>query len=587
MKFSQITSSIALLFFASTTLLIHATDDFTPGPDSKPQEGVPKGELIKFNFEKSKIFPGTTREVTVYVPAQYDPAKPACLYVNQDGVQWNAPIVFDNLILKKEMPVTIGVFVMHGRVKAADTNSLDRFNRSYEYDGLGDNYARFLLNELLPEVETKKTSDGRAIHFSKDPNDHAIGGSSSGAICAFTAAWERPDAFRRVFSAVGTYVGLRGGNEYPTLIRKVEPKPLRIFLQDGSNDQNIYAGDWWMANQAMERSLTFAGYEVEHAWGEGVHSGKHGTAIFPDVMRWLWKNWPKQVKAGASKNTTLESFLIAGEDWQLVSDGYKFTEGPAVNSKGEVFFNDIPNNKTFKISLDGKVSEFIADSKKGNGQHFGADGRLYVVATAEPKILAYDADGKANVIAEEISGNDLVVAHNGNIYVTDPSAFKTNGTSKVWLVRPDGTKKIVDSGLRFANGVTLSPDQSLLYAADSRSHWIYSYQIAADGTLRNKQHYYWLHVPDTAEDSGADGMRTDREGRLFVATKMGIQICDQAGRVNAILPTPNGRSSNLCFGGEKFDTLFVTAGDKIFKRKLKTQGANGWDTPNKPAAPRL
>ncbi len=580
------TRPLIFALFVSTTLLARAADDYVPGPDSKPQAGVPKGEVLKFDFEKSKIFPGTTREVNVYIPAQYDPAKPACLFVNQDGIQWNATTVFDNLIHKKEMPVTIGVFVMHGRVKAPGTNALDRFNRSYEYDGLGDSYARFLIDELLPQVETMKSSDGRAIHFSKDPNDRGIGGASSGAICAFTAAWERPDAFRRVFSAIGTYVGLRGGNEYSTLIRKYEPKPLRIFLQDGANDLNIYAGDWWMANQAMERSLVFSGYEVEHVWGDGMHSGKHGTAIFPDAMRWLWKDWPKPVKAGSSKNTLLESILIPGSDWQLVSDGYKFTEGAAVNSKGEVFFNDIPASKTYKVALDGKVAEFKADSKKANGQHFGPDGRLYVVATGESNILASGADGKTSTIAEGIPGNDLVVAHNGNIYVTQPRANNPESSS-VWLIRADGTKQVVDTGLRFANGVTLSPDQSLLYVADSRAHWIYSYQIQADGTLQAKQRYYWLHVPDNAEDSGADGMRADREGRLYVATRMGIQICDQAGRVNAILPTPNGKSSNLCFGGENFDTLFVTAGDKVFKRKFKATGANGWDLPNKPAAPRL
>src|SRR5262249_20805192 len=152
----------------------------------------------------------------------------------QDGIQYNAPAVFDELIHKKEMPVVIGVFVMHGRVKAPSDKALDRFNRSYEYDGLGDGYARFLLEELLPEGEKKTASDGRAIRLSKDGNDRCIAGASSGAICAFTAAWERPDAFRRVFSSVGTYVGLRGGNNYPTLIRKYEPKPIRVFLEDGS-----------------------------------------------------------------------------------------------------------------------------------------------------------------------------------------------------------------------------------------------------------------------------------------------------------------------------------------------------------------
>src|SRR5262245_60631374 len=180
----------------------------------------PKGEVTKYTFADSKIFPGTVRDYWIYVPKQYDPARPACVYVNQDNVQFNAPTVFDTLIHKKEIPVVIGVFVAPGRVKAPSNQAMDRFNRSYEYDGLGDQYARFLLDELLPEVETKTTSDGRPIRLSKNGNDRAIGGSSSGAICAFTAAWERPDAFTRVFSAIGTYVGLRGGNVYPTLIRK-------------------------------------------------------------------------------------------------------------------------------------------------------------------------------------------------------------------------------------------------------------------------------------------------------------------------------------------------------------------------------
>ncbi|MHC5542697.1 alpha/beta hydrolase, partial [Singulisphaera rosea] len=165
-----------------------------------------KGEVIKYSFDKSKIFPGTVRDYWVYVPKQYDPAKPACVYVNQDGIQYDAPAVFDRLIDSKEIPVVIGVFVMHGRVKASSGEALDRFNRSFEYDGLGDNYARFLLEELLPEVETKTTSDGRAIRLSKKGDDRCIAGASSGAICAFTAAWERPDDFRRVFSAIGTYV---------------------------------------------------------------------------------------------------------------------------------------------------------------------------------------------------------------------------------------------------------------------------------------------------------------------------------------------------------------------------------------------
>lgn len=588
MKGNRALFLITLLLCLCLSAFPQTKDNYELTADSKPQDGVPKGEIIKLSFDKSKIFPGTVRDYWIYIPAQYSPEKPACVYINQDGIQFQAPTVFDNLIHKKEMPVTIGVFVMHGRVKAADENTaLDRFNRSYEYDGLGDNYVRFLLEEILPEVEKQKTSDGRQIKLSKNGNDRAIGGSSSGAIAAFTAAWERPAEFSRVFSAIGTYVGLRGGEIYPTLIRKFEPKPLRVFLQDGSTDLNIYAGDWWMANQMMERALIFAGYEVNHVWGDDGHNNKHATAIFPDAMRWLWKDYPQPVKAGQSKNDTLSKILIPEENWQLVADGYKFAEGPATNSKGEVFFNDVPDSKTYKIGLDGKVSLFLADSKRADGQAFAPNGNLYAVATKEQKILAYDTQGKAKVIAEGFVGNDIVVANNGNVYVTNPPQNNTNEPSKIWLIKPNGEKTVVDKGLKFSNGITLSPDQTLLYSADSRSRWVYSFQITADGLLQNKQRFYWLHSPDSLDWSGADGVRVDRDGRLYTATAMGIQVSDQAGKVQCIIPTPNGRVANFTFGGEGFDTLFVMSGDRVYKRKLKVTGALAWDNPIKPAAPSL
>jgi sugar lactone lactonase YvrE/enterochelin esterase-like enzyme len=585
--FSQFAPVIVAIFLLEPTL-VRAADDYQPGPDSMVQTNVPQGEVLEFNFASSKIFPGTTRGVKVYVPKQYDPSKPACLFVCQDGIRWNAPVVFDNLIAKGEMPVTIGVFVAPGRLPANDsTNALDRFNRIYEFDGLGDNYARFLLDELLPAVEEKTASDGRPIKLSKSAADRAIGGESSGGIAAFTVAWERPDAFSRVFTTVGTYVGLRGGEQYPTLIRKFEPKPIRIFLQDGSGDLNIYGGDWWMANQTMERALVFAGYEVNHVWGDGGHPGKQGTAIFPEALRWLWHDWPQPVKDGETKNATLNALLIPGEGWQLVIQSCISADGPAANAKGEVFFNDTSASKTYQVGLDGKVSEFLSDSRKGAGQAFGPDGRLYTVAGTYEKIIAYDAVGEATIIATGIRGDDLVVTHGGNIYVTEPPPDNTDAPSKVWLIKPGGEKQVVDTGLRSADGIALSPDQTLLYVSDHQSHWVYSYQIQKDGSLNNKQRFYWLHEPDSVDDSGADGVRVDREGRLYVATWMGIQICDQAGRVQCIIPTPNGKVTNLCFGGEGFDTLFATCGDKVYKRKLKAQGAQAWDAPFKPAAPRL
>jgi enterochelin esterase-like enzyme len=203
MKQSFLITRFLLIVFLLLGLQVFSqsqTESYPIDSASVEHAGVPKGEVLKFTFDNSKIFPGTSRDYWIYVPKQYESAKPACVYVNQDGIQWKAPIVFDNLIDKKEMPVTIGIFITPGRVKAQNPTALDRFNRSFEYDGLGDNYVRFLLEEILPEVEKQKTGDGRPIRLSKRGDDRAIGGSSSGAVCAFTAAWERPNEFSRVLA---------------------------------------------------------------------------------------------------------------------------------------------------------------------------------------------------------------------------------------------------------------------------------------------------------------------------------------------------------------------------------------------------
>ena len=565
-----------------------ASEKYVVDSASVEHNGVPKGEIIKRVFDQSKIFPGTSREYWIYVPAQYKPDKPACVYINQDGIQWKAPTVFDNLIDKNEMPVTIAVFVTPGKVLTdSGSNALDRYNRSFEYDGLGDAYARFILTEILPDVEKQKTGDGRIIRLSKNGNDRAIGGSSSGAVCAFTAAWEHPEAFSRVFSAIGTYVGLRGAERYPTLIRKYEPKPIRIFLQDGINDLNIYAGDWWKANETMERALTFSGYEVNHAWGEAGHNGNQGTALFPQAMRWLWKDWPTPVAKGNSKNQFLSDLLIPGEDWELAGEGYSFTEGTAANAAGEVYYQDVPNSKTYKVAPGGKPVALNVDSKKASGTCFAADGKRYTAAGGAKQILSYDANEKVTVVADSMEGNDLVVARNGNIYVTVPDF--TGKPGKLYLIRPNGEKIMVDEGLKFPNGVTLSPDQTQLYATESATHWVWIYKIKPDGTLIYKQRYGWLHVSDTDDNAWPDGLKCDTAGRVYVASKIGIQVMDQLGRVNAVLPIPpsNSQASNVCFGGPGFNILYVSCGDKVYRRKLKTRGANSFDTPVKPANPRL
>src|SRR5258706_1540857 len=189
-------------------------EQYVPGPDSEPQSDVPKGKIFEFTLEHSKIFPGTNRKITVYVPAEYAADKPACVYVGLDALAFGVPIVFDNLIHKHDMPVTIAIGISPGAVDSARPPHNPRFNRSFEFDGLNDNLARFVLEEVFPDVERHKTPDGLPIRLSKDPNDHAAGGGSTGGIGAFTLAWQRPDAFRRVFTAIGTFVGMRGGDRY-------------------------------------------------------------------------------------------------------------------------------------------------------------------------------------------------------------------------------------------------------------------------------------------------------------------------------------------------------------------------------------
>lgn len=266
-----------------------AADDYAFGPDSFPQDGVPKGKVTGPLKWKSQVFAGTERDYWVYVPAQYTPERPACVMVFQDGGgyaaekgQYRVPTVFDNLIHRKEMPVTVGVFVNPGTFPAADPNGKGRSNRSFEYDTLSNQYASFLEKELLPEVS-------KTVKLRPDAAGRAICGASSGGICAFTAAWERPDMFSRVLSHVGSFTNIRGGDVYPGLIRKTERKPIRVFLQDGTGDLDNLHGSWPLANLGMAAALRHMDYDYRLVMGDGAHNGKHGGVLMPDSLRWLWR----------------------------------------------------------------------------------------------------------------------------------------------------------------------------------------------------------------------------------------------------------------------------------------------------------
>jgi enterochelin esterase-like enzyme len=288
------------------------------GPDSMAQEGVPKG-TIKGPFSlPSEVFPGTSHTYWVYVPAQYDAAKPACLMVFNDGQAFMAPEgdaraqnVMDNLIYRREIPVMIGVFINPGRRPDqpephpkdwGDRNT----NRPTEYNSPDDRYPRVIVDELLPVLY-------KEYNISKNPDHHGIGGASSGAIAAFTVAWERPNHFRKVLSIVGSFVDLRGGHVYPEAVMKSEKKPIRVFLQDGRNDNRALRADgtynekrdWFYQNVRLMKALTEKGYEVNYTWGIGRHGQKQGGAIMPEMMRWLWRDHPASTDV---KDTVERSF---------------------------------------------------------------------------------------------------------------------------------------------------------------------------------------------------------------------------------------------------------------------------------------
>jgi enterochelin esterase family protein len=297
-----------LVLVGATALVLAAGPDdaYRLGPDSEPHPGVPQGKLIGPATLPSKVFPNTTRNYWVYVPAQYDASKPASLMIFQDGHafigpkgDYRIPFVFDNLIYRREMPVTIAVFINPGHTpeqkEATDSNWGDQgTNRRVEYNALDDKYAHLIVDELLPVIK-------KDYNISDNPDDRAIAGASSGAICAFTVAWHRPDQFHKVISTIGSFTNIMGGHVYPDLIRQAEKKPIRVFLQDGVNDNRGVRKDgsydprwdWHAQNRKMAAALQEKGYDFAFTWGVGGHSGKQGGAIMPEMLRWLWRDYPR------------------------------------------------------------------------------------------------------------------------------------------------------------------------------------------------------------------------------------------------------------------------------------------------------
>ncbi len=473
-----------------------------------------QGYIIDGTIENSQIYPGTKRDFQVFIPKQYDGQSAACLVVGLDGNLFNAITVMGNLINSGEMPVCIGIFLQPGTNYHND-GSLARYNRSNEFDSTNDRLASFIEKEVIPLVEQMTTPDGKPIIISPNPNDRAITGASSSGIAAFTVAWERPDLFRRVYSSVGTFVAMRGGNEYPAIIRKTESKPLRIFLQDGVNDTwNYIFGDWWEQNQLMASALNFAGYELDCKWDRGSHSIYYGTRIYPDAMRWLWRGWPAEVEAGNTMNELLVSLLPEGEQWSEVT--------PQDDA-------DFPQEVAKAMNLSGIYNKQVKDTYKE------------------------------------------LVLYNGDSYIS-------TGAGEIFLLKK-GSKRakrldiIENSGAEIA----IYPNNRILVATEKNSNWLISYMIDEDGSLKNGQRFYWLHNTSNHTLIPYGNITFDTLGNLFIATPLGIQICDQNGRVRGILPSPcSNRIDAICFIG---NTLYAKCGRRLFVRKLAHTGHNCWDKP--------
>lgn len=436
------------------------------------------GEMINFEMKNSKIYPGTARKITVYVPKEYDGVKPACLLVKLDKGEKLLADHIDALTAEGSMPVTIGVVVRPGQIRN-EAGEVVRYNRSNEFDRMDGRFASFLETEVLPAVSSQKASDGRQVKLSDRATDRAINGNSSGGICAFNVAWQRPDLFSRVYASCGTFVSFRGGDQYPALIRKCEPRQIRVFLQDNDKDTwNPLFGSWFEYNELMLSALQFAGYDVRHSWDEGGHSSKNAHRMFGDVMRWLWKGWPELPQKGKSQSKTLASMLVEGEEWRCI--GENIAEGAMLH----------PRSEQEVILQSGKLKEFV----KADGSRAKAKGK---VALSNPYEALYP--GGAH-IAKRVEG----------------------------------------------------------------SNWVWSYVNTPSGKLDYGQQFYFLYA-----DAGQ--ILYDASGYLYVASKVGIQVCDQNGRVRTILSLPGGEVTTIAFAG---NNLFAVSGGKLYVRKLLRSGTH-------------
>jgi gluconolactonase len=585
--------TLAVLFVAA---LVYA-EDYALGPDSQPQSGVPKGSVARYELKAGSFYPGTPHTYSIYVPAQYDAAKPTPFMIFLDGDVFlidkvRVPVVFDNLIAKHDLPPLIGIFVDPGTLPTVSDQAQNRVERIFEYDSLGDRYSRFLIDELIPEVAKK-------YNLSKDPNDRALCGLSTGAVGSFVAAWNRPDQFRRVLSFIGTYVAMKGADALPALIRKTEPKPIRIFLQDGKNDHIVpaepygtyFAGSWPINNQVMFEAFESTGYDAKLVMGDGGHDIEQAAAIMPEALRWLWRGYPDSIVAhepaamtqpGWDPRGKVYSVVSADKPWQQIGESYGSVASPTTDKDGNVLFADPAANRIYKADPDGKVTLFKDHSMGARALTVGPDGLLYASQPAFKRIVAYGSGGDEKVIVQNVQADDIALTVQGSLYFTD-AIHKTVG----YVDAKRRVRVVYSAGeIALPSGVALSPDQAMLIVTDGQARFSWSFQIAADGSLMNGEPYYRLEMPEAGWMSGVQGAIEDSDGQVYFATPIGVQFCEANGRVAGILnPPEHGPVTDLVFAGTNLDWLYVSENGRLFRRPVKVRGTPVGAPAKPPKAP--
>ncbi len=564
--------------------IVNTKPKWVPHPDAVAQDDVPKGTVEKMKPWESTIFPGTIRDWSIYVPAQYKADQPAALMVFQDGEgmrnvngRWRVPIVFDNLIARGDMPPTIAVFLNPGHDKSKPRRNGKHSNRGFEYDSLGDRYVRFLLEEIIPEVRKK-------YNLSDDPAMHAIGGSSSGAICAFTAAWERTDFFRKVYSSVGSFTNLRGGNIYPSLVRKTEPKPIRMYMADTSGDVDNAFGSWPWSNRQMASALKYMGNDIRFDFAEGyAHNADFGGSRFPDAMKWLWRKespTPEiDTRGDLGGDLTLLNLLIPGESWELVADNLGFADALCADDQGNLYFCDMRAPAVFRINAaDGTKSVIAKESV--SGLEFSPDGsQLYACQGSKKRVIAIDVkSGEVKTVAEGVKPNDLAVTRDGFILITE------TGAKQVTCIDPKSGKVTpVDTGISKPNGIALSNDGGTLAVSDFGGTHTWMFRVNAEGKLDAKMPTMPMRLPINPKGefrfnepppyvavSRGDGMAVDNAGRYYVTSELGVQVFDPTGRPCGVLPKVDQDQplTSCILAGSDHSTLYIAHGKKLYRRKL-------------------